>query len=168
LAIPVSASGGRSKHPDSGIRFFSGTATYRKAFELTEEQARGHVRLQLGTVKCIAQVRLNGKDLGIVWTDPWTIELTGALKPGRNELEIDITNTWINRLIGDAALPPEKRIAKTNVALQSGKRTFKPYQGFASEDPLMTSGLLGPVRLEIYDMNISVRWGRGRGRYRVA
>ena len=137
-----------NKHPDNGIKFFSGTATYRKTFELTGEEARRHVMLQLGTVECIAKVRLNGKDLGIVWTDPWSVELTGALLPGRNELEIDVTNTWVNRLIGDAGLPPAKRITKTNIALQSGKRTLKAYQGFASDDPLMTAGLLGPVRLE--------------------
>jgi hypothetical protein len=136
------------RHPDSGIKFFSGKATYRKTFELTGQEAERQVRLQLGEVRCIAQVRLNGKDLGIVWTDPWSIELTGALKTGRNALEIDVINTWVNRLIGDAALPPQKRVTKSNVALLSGKRTLKAYQGFASEDPLMSSGLLGPVRLE--------------------
>jgi hypothetical protein len=94
-------------------------------------------------------VRLNRQDRGIVWTDPWSVELTGALKAGENELEIDVVNTWVNRLIGDAALPPRKRITKTNVALQSGPRTLKPYQGFSSEDPLMPSGLLGPVQLEL-------------------
>ena len=92
---------------------------------------------------------LNGKDLGIVWTDPWSVDLMGATKAGRNELEIDVVNTWANRLIGDAGQPNEKRITKTNIALQSGKRTIKPFQGYASEDPLMRSGLLGPVRLEI-------------------
>ena len=137
-----------NQHPDNGIKFFSGTATYRKTFEVTGAEARRRLRLQLGTVACIAQVRLNGKDLGIVWTDPWSVELTGTLLPGANELEIDVTNTWVNRLIGDAALPPPKRITKTNLALQSGKRTLKAYQGFASDDPLMTAGLLGPVRLE--------------------
>jgi hypothetical protein len=136
------------KHPDTGIKFFSGKATYRKAFELTGDQAGRQVRLQLGEVRCIAQVRLNGKDVGIVWTDPWRTELTGTLKPGRNDLEIDVVNTWVNRLIGDAALPPQERVTKSNVALQSGKRTLKAYQGFASEDSLMPSGLLGPVRLE--------------------
>ena len=136
------------KHPDSGIKFFSGTATYRKTFALTAEQAAQRVRLQLGTVLCLARVRVNGQDLGVVWTDPWSVELTGALKPGSNELEIEVTNTWVNRLIGDAALPPERRITRSNVTLQAGKRTLKAYQGYASEDPLMTSGLLGPVRLE--------------------
>ncbi len=133
-------------HPDERIRFFSGRATYRKSFDLTADEARRALRLQLGEVRCIAQVRLNGKDLGIVWTDPWSVELTGAVRPGRNELEIDVINTWVNRLIGDAGR--EKRITKTNLALQRGPRTLKAYQGFASEDPLMRSGLLGPVRLE--------------------
>ncbi len=136
------------KNTDDDIKYFSGTGLYRKTFELTAEQAAQRVRLQLGAVKCLAQVRLNGKDLGIVWTDPWCVELTGALKAGKNELEIEVTNTWVNRLIGDAALPEKKRTTATNVALEKGKRTLKAYQSFASEDPLMTSGLLGPVRLE--------------------
>ena len=137
-------------HTDPAIKYFSGAATYRKTFELTDVQAGQPVRLRLGDVKYIAQVRLNGKDLGIVWTAPWAVELTGAVKPGRNELEIVVVNTWVNRLRGDAALPPEKRTTKTNVGLQAGKRTFKAFQGFASEDPLMPSGLLGPVRLEFF------------------
>ncbi len=140
-----------NEHPDDGIRFFSGTATYRKVFDIGANMANRNARLQLGRVECIARVRLNGKDLGIVWTDPWLIALTGELKPGRNELEIEITNTWVNRLIGDAALPPAKRITRSNVALQAGPRTLKPYQGFASQDPLMISGLLGPVQLEFLD-----------------
>jgi hypothetical protein len=137
-----------NEHADSGIKFFSGAATYRKSFILTAEQAGQSLRLQLGEVKCLAQVRLNGKDLGIVWTDPWCLALAGGVKPGRNELEIVVVNTWVNRLIGDAGLPPGKRIAKSNLALESGKRSLKAYQGFASEDPLMRSGLLGPVALE--------------------
>lgn len=137
-----------NQHPDAGIQYFSGTATYRREFELTAEQAAKRVQLQLGTVKCVAQVRLNGKDLGIAWTDPWSLDLTGALQPGRNELEIEVTNTWMNRLIGDAGLPPEKRITQSNLSLEAGKRTLKAFQGYASEDPLMPSGLLGPVRLE--------------------
>jgi hypothetical protein len=135
-------------HPDERIRFFSGRATYRKSFDLTTDEARRALRLQLGEVKCLAQVRLNGQDHGIVWTDPWSVALTGAVRPGRNDLEIDVVNTWVNRLIGDAGLPPERRITKSNLALQRGPRTLKAYQGFASEDPLMRSGLLGPVRLE--------------------
>ena len=137
------------QHPDAGIKFFSGHATYGKSFDLTADQAGRVARLQLGEVRCLAQVRLNGRDLGIVWTDPWSVELAGAARPGRNDLEITVVNTWVNRLIGDAGLPKENRLTRSNVALQQGPRTLKPYQGFASEDPLMRSGLLGPVRLEL-------------------
>jgi hypothetical protein len=135
------------KHSDDDIKHFSGTATYKKTFELTKEQAKKSVRLQLGEVKCIAEVRLNGKDLGVVWTAPWSVDLTGAVKPGKNEVEIEVTNTWVNRLIGDAGLPENKRITKTNVRFlpEPAKRSF---QGFSPKDPLMTSGLIGPVRLE--------------------
>jgi hypothetical protein len=136
------------QHADSGIKYFSGKATYHKSFELKDWPAGARLRLQLGNVKCVAQVRLNGKDLGVAWTDPWSVELTSAVKQGVNALEIDVINTWVNRLIGDAGLPPDKRITKTNVALERGKRTLKVYQSFGSEDPLMRSGLLGPVRIE--------------------
>lgn len=136
------------QNADPGIKYFSGLATYRKTFELSQEQVDQLVRLQLGEVKYIAQVRLNGTDLGVVWTAPWSVELKGVAKTGRNELEIDVVNTWANRLIGDAGLPARKRITKTNVALEPGKRTLKAFQSYAAEDPLMPSGLLGPVRLE--------------------
>ncbi len=139
-----------TKHADSGIRFFSGTATYSKTFEVTAEQAARKAVLQLGEVFALAQVRANGKDLGVVWTAPWQAELTGALQAGANQLEIEVTNPWANRLIGDAGLPPEQRITKSNLQYEKGPRTLKAYQGYASEDPLQPSGLLGPVRLELY------------------
>jgi hypothetical protein len=106
--------------------------------------------LQLGSVAALARVRLNGKDLGIVWTAPWQAELTGALKAGKNELEIEVTNAWANRLVGDAGLPPEQRITVSNMQFEKGKRTLKAFQGFASEDALQPSGLVGPVRIELW------------------
>ncbi|MBN2292311.1 MAG: hypothetical protein JXM70_07795 [Pirellulales bacterium] len=136
------------QNPNERIKHFSGTATYKKTFELNDEQAGGKVRLRLGTVKNIARVRLNGKPLGIIWTSPWTVDITGVAKAGENELEIEVTNTWVNRLIGDAGLPPEKRLTKTNVLLQKGKRNFRAWKGFASEDPLEPAGLTGPVKIE--------------------
>ncbi len=136
------------QHSDARIKYFSGTATYRKTISLNEDQTRRLVRLSLGEVKNIARVRVNGKDLGVAWTDPWMVDLTGALKPGDNALEIDVTNLWVNRLIGDAGLPEDQRHTRTNVALRGGERDFKAYQGFASTDPLLPSGLLGPVHLE--------------------
>ena len=84
----------------------------------------------------MAQVRLNGKDLGVVWTAPWQVEITDAVKPAGNRLEIDVVNLWPNRLIGDSALPPEKRLTKTNVPK------------FKKDSPLLPSGLLGPIILQ--------------------
>ena len=136
--------------PEAGIKYFSGTATYRKRFDVTAEQAGRKAVLQLGTVAALAQVRLNGKDLGIVWTAPWQAELTGALKAGANALEIEVTNPWANRLVGDAGLPPEQRITKSNMQYEKGKRTLKAFQGFSSEDALQPSGLVGPVAVDVY------------------
>jgi hypothetical protein len=126
-----------SHRPEDGIRHYSGKATYRKTFDLPSPATRhSSLFLDLGKVKEVAQVRLNGKDLGVVWTAPWRVEITDAVKPAGNVLEIDVVNLWPNRLIGDAALPPEKRFTKGNV-------TLKP------DMPLLPSGLLGPVTLKL-------------------
>jgi len=131
-----------------GIKHFSGTATYRKTFELTGAQACGPLQLSLGEVCNIASVRLNGKPLGIVWTAPWTVSLAGAARAGRNELEIDVTNTWVNRLIGDAALPENERFTKTHARREPGVKYPMPrLHGYLATDSLMRSGLLGPVEI---------------------
>jgi hypothetical protein len=91
--------------------------------------------LDLGDVRQIAAVRLNGKDLGVLWAMPMRVDVTEAVRPTANELEIEVTNFWPNRLIGDAALPPEKRLTRTTVPM-------KP------DTPLLDSGLLGPVVLQ--------------------
>lgn len=124
-----------TKRPEEGIRFYSGTATYLKHVDIRRAAKEGErVFLDLGVVRNIADVRLNGRALGTVWTAPWRIEITRAVRAGDNVLEIDVVNQWPNRLIGDAALPPEKRLTRTNI-------TFKP------DEPLLSSGLLGPVRV---------------------
>jgi len=137
-----------NEHPDNGIRHFAGTGTYRTTLELTEQQAAGLVRLELGEVRHVAEVRLSDEPLGVVWTAPWSVDLTGIAKPGRNELEIAVTNVWANRLIADAALPPEKRITKTNVGYFPAGEKIRAFQGYTADAPLMPSGLIGPVRLE--------------------
>ncbi|MBM4090012.1 MAG: hypothetical protein FJ276_11430 [Planctomycetes bacterium] len=135
------------EHPD--IKYFSGTATYRKRISLSREQAESPVQLQLGNVGCIARVRLNGNDRGVVWTDPWSIDLRGAAQPGENLLEIDVANVWQNRLIGDAGLPVERRRTRTNVILEQGPRTRRYVSSSVNTvDALTPSGLFGPVRLE--------------------
>jgi alpha-L-rhamnosidase len=121
-----------TERPEAGIHYYSGIATYGKTFDLQAAVDDSFLFLDLGAVKYLAAVRLNGIDLGVVWTAPWQVEVTKALKTRDNVLEIDIVNLWPNRLIGDAALPPEERFTKTNVTPDS---TW----------PLFPSGLLGPV-----------------------
>jgi hypothetical protein len=138
--------------PDTGIRYFSGTAAYRRSFELEAGRSRQPARLRLGEVKDLARVRLNGTTLGVVWTAPWVMDLTGAIKPGTNELEIAVTNTWTNRLIGDAALPEGQWVTKTIVRRPPDWQGYQGRQGYLrgylATDPLLRSGLIGPVRVE--------------------
>ena len=104
-------------------------------------------------MKNIARVRVNGKPLGVVWTAPWFVDLTGAVKPGRNDLEVEVTYLWVNRLIGDAARPEEKRLTKTIVRRDPEYKGRSPHlRGYLATDPLVTSGLLGPVRLEFGEL----------------
>ena len=86
--------------PEPGIKYYSGIATYRKTFNLAQVP-EGKTYLDLGVVHDMARVRLNGKDLGVVWCAPWRVEVTGAIKAGDNQLEIEVVNRWANRLIGD-------------------------------------------------------------------
>ncbi|HAK94571.1 MAG TPA: glycoside hydrolase [Planctomycetes bacterium] len=124
-----------TERPEPGIRFYSGRATYRLSFERPETAAGARVWLDLGAVRELAEVRLNGERLGIVWAPPFRVEITAALKPGANALQVDVVNFWPNRIIGDAALAPEKRLTRTNV------------RKLVKDTALMPSGLLGPVRI---------------------
>lgn len=120
-----------TKHREEGIRYYSGTAVYRKTFNAPADATV----LDLGDVRELASVRLNGESLGIVWAPPFRLNIAGRLKPADNELEIEVVNFWANRVIGDEALPANERRTQTNI------RNLK------SDSPLMASGLLGPVRL---------------------
>ena len=128
-----------TKRPEDTIKYFSGAATYRKVIDFQQsktENPKSRIFLALGEVRDVARVRLNGKDFGVVWCAPWRVDVTEAIKPGANALEIEVINLWPNRLIGDGKLPPEKRLTQTNI------------DGFYSgEHNLLPSGLLGPVRL---------------------
>ena len=128
-----------TKRPEDGIRNYSGTATYRHVFDLDAERLARTSRecyLDIGDVQVMARVRLNGRDLGVVWCDPWRVEIpAGLLRDRGNELEIRVANLWLNRLIGDAGLPPEQR------------RTWTTRNPFHKDTPLVPSGLLGPVRI---------------------
>jgi hypothetical protein len=128
-----------SQHPDPGVKYFSGQATYRTTFSLDSKSqiADSRLLLDLGQVQVMAQVKLNGKDLGVLWTPPFQVDITRAARPGENTLEVTVANLWPNRLIGDQSVPPEQRITWT---------TWNPYK---KDTPLLESGLLGPVRCKI-------------------
>ncbi|MYM25410.1 glycoside hydrolase [Duganella sp. FT135W] len=120
-----------------GIKYYSGSATYRRELKADAAWLRKNARilLDLGAVEVMAQVKLNGKPLPLLWKSPYVADVTGLLKPGANALEITVTNLWPNRLIGDA---------QPGVTQPYTFSTFKPYQ---ADGKLMPSGLLGPVRL---------------------
>jgi hypothetical protein len=125
-----------TKQPEDSIKHFSGKATYRKTFEVSAPPSSGAgMILDLGKVNDIAVVRLNGQELGTLWMPPYRVDITAAVKSGANQLEVDIINTWNNRLAGDAALPLEQR--RTAVTAVTVKK----------DSPLMPAGLIGPVRL---------------------
>jgi hypothetical protein len=145
-----------SQRPEDGIRYYSGKATYRKTFDLAAGSHR-RIFLDLGEVRNIAQVRLNGKDLGVVWTAPWRVDVTAIATREGNELEIDVVNLWPNRLIGDGLLPKERRFTRTNVRTYDTPHPVFRYSDtevtrgkteFSDVTPdLLRSGLLGPVTL---------------------
>jgi hypothetical protein len=135
-------------HSDQGIKYFSGTATYKTTFTLSEDQTNGPCLLDLGKVFDIARIRMNGKDLGVVWTAPWSVDITSARKVGTNELEIEVTNCWANRLIGDSGLPEVKRLTHTNVRMLPERGKYRDYEAFSAKDSLLSSGLQGPVLIE--------------------
>jgi hypothetical protein len=173
-----------SIHSKEGIRYYSGTAVYRKTFQMDTAglQQSARLLLDLGKTEVIAAVKLNGKNCGIAWKPPYRVDITHAVRTGENDLEIEVVNTWVNRLIGDEQLPDDYGWVDWEVlkqwpdALQGGLRvykegirevmeewpewfhkenvrrptercTFTTARHYQKNDPLMPSGLLGPVRI---------------------
>ncbi|HTY59457.1 MAG TPA: glycosyl hydrolase, partial [Bacteroidota bacterium] len=145
--------------PEEGIKYYSGTAVYRLVFD-APGSVTGPLRIDAGTVKNMARIRLNGKDAGTLWCAPWSVEATGLLKKKGNVLEISVANLWPNRLIGDEKLPPDGEYGKSGNLVRwpewllkkdpvppSGRSTFATWRHFTKDSPLLSSGLLGPVRL---------------------
>lgn len=150
-----------TEHTDPGIRHFSGTATTSTRFDLPKGFLRKgqEVWLDLGEVAVMAEVRLNQQNLGILWHHPFRIEVSKALRPGSNTLEIDVTNLWVNRIIGDERYPADCEwtgafLTRWPDWLTSGQSrpvpsriTFTTWKHWSANDPLLPSGLLGPVTL---------------------
>lgn len=124
------------ENPDAGVKYFSGAGAYSKTVQASAGwfKTSSRILLDLGDVKNIAEVRVNGRALGILWKAPFRVDVTPALKPGDNALEIKVTNLWVNRLIGDQQ-PDAAR-----------KYTYTAIQFYRADSPLLPSGLIGPVR----------------------
>jgi hypothetical protein len=123
-----------SSSSDPGVKYFSGVGTYSKTVQASPDWfiKGAQLWIDLGDVKNLADVTVNGKNLGQVWHSPYRIDATSALKPGANEIAIKVVNAWVNRLIGDEQ-PGATRVAFADV---------KPYK---ANSRLLPSGLLGPV-----------------------
>jgi hypothetical protein len=135
ITLPALASW--HENPDAGVKYFSGTGTYTRTIDAPANwfQAGAKLWLDLGDVKNIAVVAVNGKTLGTCWKTPFRVDVTSALKPGANTLEVKVINLWVNRLIGDQ---------------QEGvttKYTYTAQQFYRADSPLLPSGLIGPVQV---------------------
>ena len=149
-----------SKRPEEGIKYYSGTASYQTTFRYTATAAPTKTWLHLGKVAVMAEVKLNGKDLGILWKAPYRVEVTDAIQAGENQLEVKVVNLLINRQIGDEQLPedsdrnPNGTLKAWPQWVQGGKPsptgrfTCGSHRLWQKNDPLVESGLLGPVTIQ--------------------
>lgn len=149
-------------HDDPGVRYYSGTVTYRGSFDVPPEMLSPgrKLYLDLGRVAVVAEVRLNGTDVGTLWKTPYRADVTPSVQAGANVLEIRVTNLWPNRMIGDEQLPedsernPDGTLKSWPDWLQgdkpspTGRYTFTSWRLWRQDSPLLESGLLGPVRIE--------------------
>jgi len=132
-----------NENTDPGIKYFSGAGTYSKTIQVPAEWLNqgSQLWLELGVVKNLAEVIVNGKSLGILWKSPFRVNVTGALAAGDNKLEIKVINLWVNRLIGDVQPEVKQKITYTTM----------PFYRAAS--PLLPSGLMGPVTIQSITAN---------------
>ena len=152
-----------SSSADQRVRYFSGTASYQKEFKLPEELLQSDISLELdlGSVRVIAEVIVNGKNLGILWKAPFKVNLDGCARVGKNQLEVQVTNLWPNRLIGDEQFPEDTKRRGPHVKQwpdwllnqtdrPSNRISFAGFKHWDKQSPLQASGLLGPVVIQPY------------------
>jgi len=133
-----------NENADPGVKYFSGRGTYIKTIQAPPDWFRSGAQLwlDLGNVKDLAEVIVNGQSLGIIWKTPFRINVTRALKEGANTLEVKVTNLWVNRLVGDEQ-PGAKKYTYT----------YKTPSSYEADSPLLPSGLLGPVKIVSASIN---------------
>jgi hypothetical protein len=168
VAVDFAALQSWTEHADPGVKYFSGVAEYRTTFAAPPVAAGAAAFLELGVVADLAEVRLNGGPLGVLWQPPFRVEVTRLLRPGANDLEVRVANRWINRLIGDEHVPTDLAYQKpgtnkftdgrleqlpawlydrTRIA-EKRRVSFATWKHYTADSPLVPAGLLGPVRLE--------------------
>ena len=152
-----------SQHDDPGVKYFSGAATYRTTFTWQPSPSAAGAgerwELDLGQVAVMAELKLNGKELGVLWKPPFRVDVSEALQAGENALEIKVVNLWINRMIGDEQLPEDSERNPDGTLKAwpqwvldgkpspTGRFTFTSWRLWKKDSPLVDSGLLGPVTL---------------------
>jgi hypothetical protein len=145
-----------TSRPEEGIKYYSGIATYHNTINVESGVVDKNTELfiDLGEVNNLARVRINGKDMGVAWTAPFRIKITGAVVTGENQIDIEVANLWPNRLIGDEQKPddgikngqwPEWLLS--GKPRTSGRYTFTTYKHYSKDSPLLKSGLIGPVQI---------------------
>jgi hypothetical protein len=157
-----------TQRQEAGIKYYSGTATYRKTFDLpkmtrglkSKQNGEQRLWLDVGTIKNLARVQVNGHELGTLWCSPWRVDITDFVKPHGNNLEIAVVNLWPNRLIGDEQLPDDGEFGKNGSLVRmpewvvkneprpsTGRYAFSTWKHFTKDSALLPSGLLGPVQI---------------------
>jgi hypothetical protein len=121
---------------NDSIKHYSGPAFYKNTFAGIKPAGGERIYLDLGNVKNMAQIKINGKAAGALWTAPWKIDITDLVSERSNSVEVEVVNLWVNRMIGDSKLPEGKR------------PTWLANNYFTPNDPLQPSGLLGPVTIK--------------------
>ena len=131
-----------TEHQNEGVRYYSGAGFYSKTIDVPADwlTAGRKVHLDLGDVRDVAEVFVNGKSAGIFWKFPYRADITALVKPGSNQLKIEVMNLWINRLVGDKLLPPERKFTRTNITSYRNRTSSVP-------SAIQPAGLLGPVQL---------------------
>ncbi len=153
-----------NEHADEKIKYFSGTATYRTSFNFKKTEDSQEIMLDLGRVHNLATVILNGKNLGVYWKAPFLVDIQNELVNGENQLEVQVTNLQVNRVIGDEQHPEIETVRRTDgidgelqeipgwvvrgeMNPDEGRNLFFTFKFFNQDSPLLDSGLLGDVRI---------------------